>query len=347
MERMMNVVYGMPPQFDTGTIGLLAGRLGLCANFGCSLNGVDVNRAKHSQRAEVHLLNIVPQLEDVISTHFSQLVGIHARIHDQETPLRTDRSDVHFFKQFMESVESLEEYGNRHMKVMLTLSTDGFKPKRISRLEIELHSLEENPLAIEFGGEVWRVSVALFRGVADMAAQNVLFGIPRWNLEFGCSKCLLRGTRFGNHRLWIAEQRVDVVLRTPDSYLNDGQLGVNGLPNLFTGDSRFPQLRVSNAIIGMLKQSLLRTKSHTHCNSLILSLEDLPVCTASEMDEIAFFVFPLVAAIDAIPDQIAAISLIGYWQCLRILASSWQLSEEKISAAQHTANVTKQLCAGA
>ncbi|WKY06120.1 hypothetical protein Q1695_006377 [Nippostrongylus brasiliensis] len=102
------------------------------------------------------------------------------------------------------------------MKVMLTLSTDGFKPKRIarreirplylrvddletrqannfmntvlsgtiyssrrpaenlfsalfSRLQIELHSLEENPIAIEYEGEVWRVSVTLFRGVADMA----------------------------------------------------------------------------------------------------------------------------------------------------------------------------------
>ncbi|WKY06121.1 hypothetical protein Q1695_006377 [Nippostrongylus brasiliensis] len=99
---------------------------------------------------------------------------------------------------------------------MLTLSTDGFKPKRIarreirplylrvddletrqannfmntvlsgtiyssrrpaenlfsalfSRLQIELHSLEENPIAIEYEGEVWRVSVTLFRGVADMA----------------------------------------------------------------------------------------------------------------------------------------------------------------------------------
>ncbi|VDL80667.1 unnamed protein product [Nippostrongylus brasiliensis] len=39
-----------------------------------------------------------------------------------------------------------------------------------SRLQLELRGLGENPIAIEYEGEVRRVSVALFRGVADMVS---------------------------------------------------------------------------------------------------------------------------------------------------------------------------------
>ncbi|WKY07003.1 hypothetical protein Q1695_006859 [Nippostrongylus brasiliensis] len=57
-------------------------------------------------------------------------------MHEEEGRQLTNRSDVRFFTRFIESVESAENFQNRHMKVMLTLSTDGYKPKRISRREI-------------------------------------------------------------------------------------------------------------------------------------------------------------------------------------------------------------------
>ncbi|WKY07005.1 hypothetical protein Q1695_006860 [Nippostrongylus brasiliensis] len=113
--------------------------------------------------------------------------------------------------------------------------------------------------------------------------------------------------------------------------------------DLFTGDSRFPQLKIGNAVIGTLEQILQRTRPHTYSNSLILSLEDLPICKGSELDEIAFVIFPLVAAVEALPDQIAAASLIGYWLCLRIMASYWQLSADRITVAQRATSVAKEL----
>ncbi|WKY05868.1 hypothetical protein Q1695_006239 [Nippostrongylus brasiliensis] len=343
MERMMSVVYGMAPPiryrshvrpmiqdvlreydhrihyFCNSCSGLLDGRFGLCTNINCPLFRVDVNRAKHSQRAEVHLVNIVPQLENVISAHFGEPVHVHARIHDEES--------------------------------------------------------QEHPVAILFEGKTWSVSVSLYLGVADMAAQNALFGTHRWTSDFGCSKCLLQGTWHENQRLWIAEQRADLVLRTPEFYLNDGRLQANGVPavttamnvlppsafssdalhvcsegltrerlrDLFTRDSKFNELRINNNnTIGLMKQSLQRTKSHTYSNAIILSLDDLPMCKASELDEIAFVVFPLVAAIEALPDQIATASLIGYWLCLRMMASTWELSVDRIGVAR-VASLTKEL----
>ncbi|VDL65559.1 unnamed protein product [Nippostrongylus brasiliensis] len=78
-----------------------------------------------------------------------------------------------------------------------------------SKLQMELRSLGENPIVIEY-----EVSVKLFRGVADMAAQNDLFGIPRWTSDYGCSKCLIPGTRLENQHVWIAESRADIVPKT-------------------------------------------------------------------------------------------------------------------------------------
>ncbi|WKY05870.1 hypothetical protein Q1695_006239 [Nippostrongylus brasiliensis] len=113
--------------------------------------------------------------------------------------------------------------------------------------------------------------------------------------------------------------------------------------DLFTRDSKFNELRINNNnTIGLMKQSLQRTKSHTYSNAIILSLDDLPMCKASELDEIAFVVFPLVAAIEALPDQIATASLIGYWLCLRMMASTWELSVDRIGVAR-VASLTKEL----
>ncbi|WKY07004.1 hypothetical protein Q1695_006860 [Nippostrongylus brasiliensis] len=195
-----------------------------------------------------------------------------------------------------------------------------------------------------------------------MAAQNDLFGIHRRTSDYGCTKRLIPGTRLKNQRVWIAESSADIILRTPEWYLIDGRLGANGVPKVTSAMSVLsPSAFSSDALhvcsegptrdrpriflpeIRGFRSLRSRTRPHTYSNSLILSLEDLPICKGSELDEIAFVIFPLVAAVEALPDQIAAASLIGYWLCLRIMASYWQLSADRITVAQRATSVAKEL----
>ncbi|KAL6723671.1 hypothetical protein Aduo_018650 [Ancylostoma duodenale] len=171
-----------------------------------------------------------------------------------------------------------------------------------------------------------------------MAAQQVIFGVPRWNSSYGCSKCYIKGMRIGNQRVWIASSDADTVLRSRESYAADGEVGQYGIPkvtavmrllapcdflgdalhicsegltkdrmkDLFSTSSKFPDLRISRDDTEKIKRSLLGLTSHTYSNSLVLSIDDLPTCTASEVDELANVLFPLTAAVDVIPSPIAA-----------------------------------------
>ncbi|KAL6737908.1 hypothetical protein Aduo_011511 [Ancylostoma duodenale] len=283
-----------------------------------------------------------------------------------------DRSDVRYFQWFYQKIETSEEFHNNHLKVLLSVSIDGFVPKRISRrevwplylrvdnirkseadkyinsmlsgmffslvkptdqmievlfsrIELEMKALQEVPIMINVDGNVWTLEISLHRGIADIGAQKTLFGVPRWNSHYGCSKCYIKGQHIGRHQVWIPTQEDNVSLRSPASYSADGLIGANGIPketsvmriitphdfpadalhvcsggvsknrlrDLFNASTRFPELRINRDRIDSIKRSLKEASCHTYSNSLILSLDNLRSCKAAELDEIAFVLFPL------------------------------------------------------
>ncbi|CAJ0606178.1 unnamed protein product [Cylicocyclus nassatus] len=58
----------------------------------------------------------------------------------------------------------------------------------------------------------WTIKVQFYRGVSDMPAQQLLYGVPRWNAEYGCSKCYIQGLRVCNQRVWVPSNHENALL---------------------------------------------------------------------------------------------------------------------------------------
>ncbi|RCN34069.1 hypothetical protein ANCCAN_20090 [Ancylostoma caninum] len=467
MEELMAVLYGAPPPisyhghveslyqeilhdydnhryfFCSSCSESMAESRNACDNEECSIRGQNIKRAKKMQRIEVQVISSIPQLSDVLVRDIEKIIEMHARLHRREQ--NHERNDVRLFDGYYQNIETRDAFENNHLRVLLSLSIDGFRPRRLSkreiwplylridclpqneannyynsilagtiqsrmkptekvletlfsRLESELHDLRDSPIEIDVGGTSWLVEVKLYKGVADMAvrgnfsvcfndtagninrectqAQQVLFGVPRWNAEYGCSKCYIKGTRIQNSRIWIPGSDADTVLRSRESYIEDAELGQYGISkitsamrllppcefladalhvcsegitrdrmrDLFSSKTKFPGLRVSRESVEKVKQSLLGISNHTYANSLILSLDDMKTCKAAEVDELAFVVFPLVVAVGIVPCPIAATALLGYWMCIKIISKSLTLTVSSIETvkliAQHTREIS-------
>ncbi|VDK56392.1 unnamed protein product [Cylicostephanus goldi] len=319
---------------------------------------VYIKRAKSVQRTELHLINIVPQLTDLISTQIEKIISFHDMLHHSGVLADVgDRSDIRLFPGFREAIETANEFCAHRLRILLSLSVDGFVPKRLSRREIwplylrlenvsrdegnnfhnsllagilctpvkpsdlmmetlfsrlesELSALRDTPMEVNINGAVWTLEVSLYRGIADMAAQKILYGMPTWNRNYGCSKCDLVGVVQGRQRIWLPAQDEIPSLRTPESFARDAEMtpamrimlpcafssdslhicseGVtrDRLRDMFNAASRFPGLRVDYHNTELLKTCLRKLSSHTYSNSLILSLEDLKTCKAAEIDEV-------------------------------------------------------------
>ncbi|KAL6723783.1 hypothetical protein Aduo_018752 [Ancylostoma duodenale] len=185
---------------------------------------------------EVQVISRIPQLFDVLVRGIEKIIEMHARLDRAEQ--NHWRNDVRLSDGYYQNIETRDAFENKHLRVLLSLSIDGFRPRRLSKREIwpfhlctdclpqnEAHNyynsiltgtiqsrmkLTEKVLETLFsrlesklhvGGTSWLVEVKLYKGVADMAAQHVLFGVPRWNAEYGCSKCYINGTRIQNSRV--------------------------------------------------------------------------------------------------------------------------------------------------
>lgn len=83
------------------------------------------------------MLNTIPQLQDVIADHFQEILEVHHQIHyDSDTITTSSRKDIRLFPGFAESIESVSEFQNNRLRLMLSISTDGFKAKRITRKDM-------------------------------------------------------------------------------------------------------------------------------------------------------------------------------------------------------------------
>ncbi|RCN39207.1 hypothetical protein ANCCAN_14874, partial [Ancylostoma caninum] len=101
-----------------------------CENEGCRIYGLSIKRAKRMQRIEVHVINMVPQLCDLLVQHVRSILEEHERLHRHGGAPDEDRSDIRCFAGYYERIETADEFSRRHLKILLSLSLDGFKPKR-------------------------------------------------------------------------------------------------------------------------------------------------------------------------------------------------------------------------
>ncbi|VDM78666.1 unnamed protein product [Strongylus vulgaris] len=121
----------------------------MCEKTECVLYRMRLKRAKGVQWTEVHVLNMIPQLSDVILREIKQIIAIHRLLHENGGSPAHDRSDIRYFDGFYKSIESAEDFRRGRMKILLSLSIDGFVPKRISRREMWLLYLRVDDLPKE------------------------------------------------------------------------------------------------------------------------------------------------------------------------------------------------------
>ncbi|CAJ0600325.1 unnamed protein product [Cylicocyclus nassatus] len=211
-----------------------------CANAMCSLYRVAIKRAKGVQRVEVHVLDMIPQLSDLMMKEITNIIDFHRTLHENGGSPENDRSDMRreMWPLYLR-VDNLprseaDKYTNSILcGIVYSLGKPSLKmvESLFGRLESELNALKEEPIRIDVNGEIWSLEIRLHRGIADMQAQKALFGVPRWSSAQGCSKCYIMGQRTEGHRVWIQQEEDNSSLREPSSYRIDGQLGRNGIPN--------------------------------------------------------------------------------------------------------------------
>ncbi|EYC42215.1 hypothetical protein Y032_0538g3126, partial [Ancylostoma ceylanicum] len=108
MEDLMTVLYGFPPPITYHTdinslqqsllktfeitkhyfCGMckqkLDGPLEKCQRKGCPLQRRRIKRTKRSDRVEVQVMNVRPQVEDIICENLASIVRFHQRLHNSE-----------------------------------------------------------------------------------------------------------------------------------------------------------------------------------------------------------------------------------------------------------------------
>ncbi|RCN38173.1 hypothetical protein ANCCAN_15917, partial [Ancylostoma caninum] len=111
----------------------------LCENEQCSLyrlvDHVSIKRTKSTQRIEVHVVNIIPQLSDVLIDHVRGIIAFHRSIHEQGEGYGSHRSDVRSFDGYRAAIETRDDFNENRLGVLLSVSVDGFTPRRILRFE--------------------------------------------------------------------------------------------------------------------------------------------------------------------------------------------------------------------
>ncbi|CAJ0599709.1 unnamed protein product [Cylicocyclus nassatus] len=93
-----------------------------------ALFSVNNKRAKRTQSIEVHTINVIPQLSDVLTQNFGRILEKHEQIH-RDGDESEDRSDIRSFAGYHRAIETAEQFLHSHLKVLLTVSIDGFVPK--------------------------------------------------------------------------------------------------------------------------------------------------------------------------------------------------------------------------
>ncbi|KAK6017551.1 hypothetical protein OSTOST_16924 [Ostertagia ostertagi] len=109
-------------------LALLAAPVG--AQF---LSRIPPKRCKAMKRTVIHFLEIEPQLSLILNNVLPTLVQLHREIHSGEASSK--RCETTSFPRYKRSIETLTEFDERKIKIILTLNFDGVKLKKLSRSE--------------------------------------------------------------------------------------------------------------------------------------------------------------------------------------------------------------------
>ncbi|KAL6723735.1 hypothetical protein Aduo_018709 [Ancylostoma duodenale] len=112
---------------------------GVCTNPACRLLGVLPKRSKTSKRSTVHLLNVGPQPEKILEGTISHLSNVHRRIHasnNLDESRSGARCEISDFDEYKADIESSSEFESGRITVVLTLSFDGVKLKKLGRSQV-------------------------------------------------------------------------------------------------------------------------------------------------------------------------------------------------------------------
>ncbi|KAL6735327.1 hypothetical protein Aduo_005779 [Ancylostoma duodenale] len=127
-----------------------------CENRSCSIYGLNIKRAKRMQRVEVHVMNVIPQLSEVLARDIEKIIASHQSLHEH-------RANKYFNSIIAGAIFSRIKPTERMVETL------------ISRLESELCDLRDAPLEIMVNGVLWTVQVKLFCDVADRPSKLYLY----------------------------------------------------------------------------------------------------------------------------------------------------------------------------
>ncbi|KAL6723669.1 hypothetical protein Aduo_018648 [Ancylostoma duodenale] len=102
MEQLMAVIYGAPPSISYNVHVANFNQALLqeynrqryffccacnenqvaCGNRSCSIYGLNIKRAKRMQRVEVHVMNFIPQLPEVLVRDVEKIIASHQSLHE-------------------------------------------------------------------------------------------------------------------------------------------------------------------------------------------------------------------------------------------------------------------------
>ncbi|VDO89782.1 unnamed protein product [Heligmosomoides polygyrus] len=331
----------------------------VCRNPNCSLP------SRTQCRSAIYTVRIRPQLELILRSVLHHLVVVHSELH---LDVRGDRNrcrETTAFAAYKEDIETLEDFVRFEMNVVLTMNFDGEKNKYennilvgllISRKPLSQHLLKElfyrmkaalrelgeHPVLVhDKNGQEWKLRPPLSNAVTDFAAQQTLFGCPKWSSEQGCHLCTMKGERIGRLMIWFNRFPDTTERRTRESILVDSSANRNGLAGptqmveLLTMDRCRPDsLHVlDEGITCDLFRELFTTKGHTPAAFRISKENVVTLCTSLEklqsftyaskiMMNIVFF---LIEAGGLCPNPVASVAVLSYW----ILVVTLQMSHKQ------------------
>uniref|UniRef100_A0A183GWS7 DNA-directed DNA polymerase n=1 Tax=Heligmosomoides polygyrus TaxID=6339 RepID=A0A183GWS7_HELPZ len=114
----------------------LPGPKALCQNEGCQLRGVPPKRSKTSKRTSIFTVLIKPQLSLILERVLPLLTELHDSIHNRDqsddNPVLSETS---CFPKYDRDIESVLDFRDRKVTIVLTLNVDGVRFKKLSRSE--------------------------------------------------------------------------------------------------------------------------------------------------------------------------------------------------------------------
>ncbi|RCN42313.1 hypothetical protein ANCCAN_11716 [Ancylostoma caninum] len=188
--------------------------------------------------------------------------GCHSSGSGIENPVRPNTSD---FEQYRLDIEYHDQFRQFKIIVVLTMSVDSVRLKRVMRLKAELAALERDGILVrDSSNKHWHCSPVIKNAVVDFSALKISYDSPRWQSDQGCHLCL-----FSTNAL------------------------AGGDVEMFFLNNQVKELKVDRRIVTAVCRALESTRTYTYASRIVLGVDDFAQMTGSEKDEVKTHVRPL------------------------------------------------------